>query len=220
MGETVLPHPRNIARLMFPTTANAPTPPHQDYVHIQGTKAVYTCWLPLGDTTESLGGLQVMGGSHKLGLLPVRKSEGAGGIGVVLDGLKQEWSHGDFTAGDVLVFHSHTVHRSVPNQFKNRLRLSVDFRYQPVSLPIEQGSLLPHCGVLTWEEVYAGWQTTDLQYYWKQYLLEFQPYDLSLFDTHDDSPMMGHTGGMAGPMDGGLMGGQMGGPMAGKPSMS
>jgi hypothetical protein len=45
-GEPVLAHPRNIARLMFPISANAPTPPHQDFLHIQGTKAVYTCWMP------------------------------------------------------------------------------------------------------------------------------------------------------------------------------
>jgi hypothetical protein len=183
MSETVLAHPRNIARLMFPTKANAPTPPHQDHIHIQGTKAVYTCWLPLGDTPEALGGLQVMPGSHKAGILPVRVAEGAGGREVVLDGLQEVWAHGDFAAGDVLVFHSLTVHRSVPNHFPNRLRLSVDYRYQPVSLPIEQGSLLPHCGVAPWEEVYAGWSATDLQYYWKQYPLSFQEYDASYFAT-------------------------------------
>jgi len=223
-GETVLPHPRNIARLMFPTKANAPTPPHQDYIHIQGTKAVYTCWIPLGDTTETLGGLQVLGGTHSVGLLPVRKSEGAGGLQVVLDGLNQVWSHGDFTAGDVLVFHSHTVHRSVPNQFPDRLRLSVDYRYQPVSLPIEKGSLQPHCAVAEWADIYAGWTDTSLQYYWEQYALEFQEYDRSLFVTEPSGPMMdgsqmggGQMGGsqMGGSqMDGGQMdGGQMGGGM-------
>ena len=78
MGETVLPHPRHIARLMFPTKANAPTPPHQDHIFIQGSKTVFTCWLPLGDCSEALGGLRVMRGSHRLGVLPVRAAEGAG----------------------------------------------------------------------------------------------------------------------------------------------
>ena len=137
MGEPVLPHPRNIARLMFPTAANAPTPPHQDHIHIQGTQAVYTCWLPLGDCSQTLGGLSLMRGSHRVGILPVRVSEGAGGRVVILDGLADDWVTGDFAAGDALLFHSLTVHKSLPNQYPDRLRLSVDYRYQPLTLPIE-----------------------------------------------------------------------------------
>ena len=181
-GETVLAHPRHIARLMFPTKYNAPTPPHQDHLHIQGSKTVFTCWMPLGDCPEALGGLQVMRGSHKVGMLPLREDPGAGGRAVVIDGLQQEWRHGDFEAGDALIFHSLTVHRSVPNTFKDHLRLSVDYRYQPISLPITEGSLLPHCGVLAWDDVYAAWpQADDLKYYWRKYPLDMQEFDASLF---------------------------------------
>lgn len=180
LGETVLAHPRHIARLMFPTKANAPTPPHQDYVHIQGSKTVYTCWLPVGDCSEALGGLRVMRGSHRLGVLPVRAARGGGGRAAIVDDLDQEWRHGDFAAGDVLVFHSLTVHRAVPNTLKDHLRLSVDYRYQPISLPIEDKSLRPHCDVLEWDEVYAGWTATDLQYYWHQYALDKQAFDDTL----------------------------------------
>ena len=180
MGETVLIHPRHIARMMFPVKSTAPTPPHQDHIFIQGAKPVYTCWLPLGDFSEAMGGLQVLRGSHRLGLLPVRAAEGAGGRAVILDGLDQEWVHGDMAAGDALVFHSLTVHRASPNTYANRVRLSVDYRYQPLSMPIEEQSLLPHCNLLPWDEIYAGWQTTDMQYYWKQYPLEFQDFDDSL----------------------------------------
>jgi hypothetical protein len=183
MGETVLPHPRHIARLMFPTKANAPTPPHQDHIFIQGSKTVYTCWLPLGDCSEALGGLRVMRGSHRLGVLPVRAAEGAGGRTVILDGVEQEWCHGDFAAGDALVFHSLTVHRAVPNLLKDHLRLSVDYRYQPISLPIEDKSLRPHCDVLPWDDAYAGWQSADLQYYWRRYALDMQEFDDSLLTT-------------------------------------
>ena len=216
MGETVLPHPRNIARLMFPIKANAPTPPHQDHVHIQGTQAVYTCWIPLGDTTESLGGLQVMRGTHTAGILPLFKSEGAGGHAISVAGLSGEWAHGDFAAGDALIFHSLTVHRSVPNQFPDRVRLSADFRYQPVSLPIEKGSLLPHCGVAPWDEIYAGWSDTSLQYYWQQYPLAFQEYDRSFFETAASGPMMsGQMGGMSGQMGGLMSSGMSGAPASG-----
>jgi len=186
MGETVLPHPRHIARLMFPTKANAPTPPHQDHIFIQGSKTVFTCWMPLGDCSEALGGLRVMRGSHKIGVLPVRAAEGAGGRSVILDGVDQEWCHGDFAAGDVLIFHSLTVHRAVPNLLKGHMRLSVDYRYQPISLPIEQLSLRPHCDVLTWEEAYAGWQSADLKYYWQQYKLDMQEWNDALLAVQPD----------------------------------
>jgi hypothetical protein len=183
MGEAVLPHPRNIARMMFPTSANAPTPPHQDYIHIQGTQAVYTCWLPAGDCSQALGGLSLLRGSHKVGILPVRESSGAGGRAVILDGLGDDWVTGDFAAGDALLFHSLTVHKSLPNQFPNRLRLSIDYRYQPVTLPIEERSLLPHGDVIPWEEVYAGWPTDELKYYWRKYDLTFQEFDRSLVEV-------------------------------------
>lgn len=180
LGETVLAHPRNIARMMFPTKANAPTPPHQDHIFIQGSKTVYTCWMPFGDCPQSLGGLSVLRGSHRLGLLPVRAAQGAGGRSVILDGVDQDWRQGEFTAGDALVFHSLTVHKSMPNQQTDRLRLSGDFRYQPVSLPVEHKSLLPHGNVLTWDEAYAGWPSDDLKYYWRKYDLHMEEFDDSL----------------------------------------
>ena len=184
MGETVLAHPRHIARLMFPTKANAPTPPHQDHVFIQGSKTVFTCWLPLGDFSEALGGLRVMRGSHKLGVLPLRAAEGAGNRTVILDALDQAWGHGDFEAGDALIFHSLTVHRAVPNTLKDRLRLSVDYRYQAISLPVEEKSLLTHCSVLPWEDVYAAWPgADDLKYYWRQYPLDMQEWNDALLAT-------------------------------------
>ena len=182
MGEAVLMHPRHIARMMFPVESTAPTPPHQDHIYIQGAKAVYTCWIPLGDFSEAMGGLQVMRGSHKVGLLPVRAAEGAGGRAVILDGLDQEWRHGDMEAGDAIIFHSLTVHRAIPNTFKDRVRLSVDYRYQPLSMPIEEKSLLAHGNLLPWDEAYEGWgeADADLMYYWKKYDLEFQTWDQSM----------------------------------------
>jgi ectoine hydroxylase-related dioxygenase (phytanoyl-CoA dioxygenase family) len=185
-GETVFAHPRHIARLMLPAKTNAPTPPHQDYIFIQGTKTVFTCWMPLGDCPQSLGGLSVLRGSHKLGILPVRAAAGAGDRTVILDDVDQEWCQGDFQAGDALVFHSLTVHKSIPNLNKNRIRLSCDFRYQPISLPIEEKSLRPHCDVLTWDEAYAGWQSNALQYYWRKYDLDFQVFDMSLLNIQEE----------------------------------
>ena len=41
-GEEVLLHPRHIARLIFPKFEKETTPPHQDYIHIQGSKETLT----------------------------------------------------------------------------------------------------------------------------------------------------------------------------------
>jgi hypothetical protein len=168
-GEEVLVHPRNIARVMFPQNNDYTTPAHQDYVHIQGTEETWTAWIPLGDCPRELGGLEVLPGSHRFGALPVRSANGAGGLGVETDGLGLEWAGGDFHCGDVLLFQSLCVHRGFNNQTPDRVRLSVDYRYQGVSQPLTEGSLLPHFNRLSWEEIYRGWSRTDLQYYWRQY---------------------------------------------------
>ena len=49
-----------------------------------------------------------------------------------------------------------------------RIRLSLDYRYQPVSEPVHASSLKPHMGVLDWDEIYRDWSDDALKYYWKQ----------------------------------------------------
>ena len=41
---------------------------------------------------------------------------------------------------------------------------------------MEAKSLLPHCG-LAWEDIYAGWQRDDLQYYWRDLPLQRSEWD-------------------------------------------
>jgi len=168
-GEEVLVHPRNIARVMFPQNNDYTTPAHQDYVHIQGTEETWTAWIPLGDCPRQLGGLEVLPGSHRFGVLPVRSAYGAGGLGVETDSLGLEWAGGDLRMGDVLLFQSLCVHRGINNGTPDRVRLSVDYRYQGVSRPVTEGSLLPHFNRLSWDEIYRGWERTEHQYYWRRY---------------------------------------------------
>ncbi len=176
----VLPHPRHIARLMLPADFNKATPPHQDHIHIQGTENVWTSWLPLGDIPKSLGNLSVIPGSHKAGLMTVAPAEGAGGLAAQLCGNDHQWIEDDFKTGDVLMFPSLTIHKSItPTNHKN-IRLSVDYRYQSASEVIEEGSLGIHAGVATWEEVYENWESDDLQYYWKKHKLSFKEWDDSI----------------------------------------
>jgi hypothetical protein len=76
------------------------------------------------------------------------------------------WRGGDFRLGDVIVFYSHTIHRAEPNQL-DRMRISVDYRFQREGEPVTPPCLLPHFGRAQWDEIYAGWQREDLKYYWK-----------------------------------------------------
>ena len=167
VGEQVLPHPSKICRIIFPQNNTYSTPPHQDFVHIQGTTETYSCWMPLGDCPPELGGLAIQSRSHISGVYEYHLALGAGGLGVDLEHVNDDWLTADYEAGDALVFHSLTIHKSLPNLTPDRLRLSLDHRYQAAGQPIARHNLLPHGGQIDWEEVYAGWQSTDLQFYWK-----------------------------------------------------
>ncbi|MBB6671450.1 phytanoyl-CoA dioxygenase family protein [Cohnella nanjingensis] len=178
-GAEPFPHPRNIGRIMLPHRDLKATPSHQDFLHIQGATNAWTCWMPLGDVPRKLGGLAVLKGSHKAGLLGVANAPGAGGLESILCGLDYRWETTDYEPGDVLTFHSLTVHKSMPNAVPGKIRLSADYRYQPADEVIEPASLLPH-GPYTWEELYEGWQRADLQYYWKDREFSLAAFDESI----------------------------------------
>ncbi|MEM8783329.1 MAG: phytanoyl-CoA dioxygenase family protein [Planctomycetota bacterium] len=176
----VLPHPRNIARVLFPGPHANATPPHQDYIHIQGTQQTWTAWFPLGDCPRNLGGLSVLRRSHKEGVVAVGEAPGAGGLEAKLCPSETEWFVGDFEIGDVLTFPSTTIHKGMTNQFEDRIRLSCDFRYQSADNEIEEQSLHPHRQTLTWDEIYAGWKSKDLCYYWQKYDIPRSAWDESI----------------------------------------
>lgn len=172
-GETVVPHSRNICRLIFPQNTKFTTPAHQDYVHIKGTKDTWTMWIPGGDCPSTLGGLAIAPGTHRLGELPTHTAYGAGGAGVEVPA-ESKWVLGDLECGDVLTFHSLTVHQGRDNLTENRLRVSFDFRYQPLSHPIAKSSMLPHMNREPWEAIYANWPANDaVRYYWKKWSLNY-----------------------------------------------
>ncbi len=184
-GAPVLPHPRHIARVLLPAPSFAPTPPHQDYIYIQGTHQFWTLWFPLGDCPTELGGLSVLRGSHREEVLEVTRAAGAGGKEAILCGKDYVWVQDDYECGDVLTFPSHMVHKGLTNQRRDRIRISLDIRYQPASEPIEEKSLVPHMGVATWEELYAGWKNDRLKYYWRSQDLPLSPWDASLMQDKE-----------------------------------
>ncbi|MDA1044784.1 MAG: phytanoyl-CoA dioxygenase family protein, partial [Verrucomicrobia bacterium] len=159
---------------------STPTPPHQDYIYIQGTHHFWTLWFPLGDCPLELGGLSVLRGSHREGVLDVMPARGAGGKEAILCDTDYEWVQGDYACGDIITFPSHMVHRGLPNQMGSRVRLSCDIRYQPADAEIEEGSLKIHMGVADWDEIYADWKRDDLKYYWRKRSLAMASWDNSL----------------------------------------
>ncbi len=168
MGEPVLVHPRNIGRISFPQAESFATPPHQDFPLIQGVADTFTGWFPLMACPRPLGGLTILKGSHKVGLYRVHDAQGAGGMGINTDHLDHEWVTIDYQVGDLLLFHSHTVHKALPNVSETQIRISVDYRYSALSQPIVADGLEPHYGRLSWDEIYTGWRDPDLQYYWQR----------------------------------------------------
>ena len=186
LGATAFAHPLSIARLMFPDTPEWQTPPHQDHPNNQGTKDLYACWMPLSDCPITLGNLSILAGSHRYGLLPLEYAMGPGHRQAVLDERLREltWRVGDFALGDVVIFHSLTVHRSLPN-LTDRLRLSVDYRFQREGEPLTENCLKPHFQRIAWDEIYRNWNRSDLKFYWKRKSFPIAAWNAHMHDLPD-----------------------------------
>ena len=181
--EPVFVQPSKVGRLKFPDRTRASTAPHQDCLFIQGSRRTCTCWIPLDDVPRTMGGLSVMHGSHHLPLLPCRLSPGVKNKReAIIDGLNLPWVEGDFNLGDVVILNCMAVHRGLPNCSINRLRLSVDYRYQPNSEPIVEDWIDVHRKLHRWEDVYRNWKSDALQYYWKQLDLKLTQLDVKLLE--------------------------------------
>ena len=112
------------------------------------TEQVLTFWIPLGDIPASDGPLYIIENSHQCDHL----NHAIKGFDVANDQSRRATSSDDpitlatrqgvrlltrdFATGDVLVFGMYTWHGSFANcSTINRVRLSVDVRYQPQSAP-------------------------------------------------------------------------------------
>jgi len=99
--------------------------PHQDWRSMQGSLDSIVVWVPLVDVDMKLGALEVVPGSHKLGLVTTEVVNSFGKV--------DRFGDGDFVAveaaqGDVLFFSSFLVHRSGVNA-TDSIRWSCHFRY-------------------------------------------------------------------------------------------
>ena len=170
-GTPVFIHPRHICHAIFPGEHQYTTPPHQDFHPVRGAQDTWTVWTPLGDCDAELGGLAIASGSNRRGLL---RNDGVRSWELIDD--KTEWVWNPFECGDVVMFHSLTIHRGRDNVTENRIRLATSARYQSVNEPVDEDALTVHLGCAKWEEVYSEWETDDpLKYYWNTIDMDVQP---------------------------------------------
>jgi ectoine hydroxylase-related dioxygenase (phytanoyl-CoA dioxygenase family) len=132
---------RNIVlRFAFPHDEARLTCAHQDGYFYDGPPGFRTFWIPLMDIDRTVGGLALAAGSHRAGGLAHRymNAVGTGFKGRKRRGVEPEQFSGaplcgEFHAGDVVIFHGHTVHWAVLNR-SPLIRLSLDARAQPAAL--------------------------------------------------------------------------------------
>jgi hypothetical protein len=130
-GEPPLDGQGDTCRLMSPAARALTTRPHQDRYYVRRSDRMWTVWIPLGDCPVELGGLAVLPGSNRNGLLP-HSGEGEGRQGAEVSPAAA-WAISDYRCGDMLIFHCLTLHRAAENTTRNTLRVSADFRYVPES---------------------------------------------------------------------------------------
>jgi hypothetical protein len=95
---------------------------------------IVTVWIPLVDVAEETGCLQVIptGRGHEL----IAHCPGGSGLAIPPGQLPRRAPVPvPMRRGSVLLMHSRTVHSSMPNRTPNRVRLSLDLRYQSVPVP-------------------------------------------------------------------------------------
>ena len=140
-----------------------------------GDPECFTAWIALHDCPVEVGPLQVMEGSHRFGYqnhededLHVPEIPTGAAIG-------GEWVGGQINAGDVLIFHSLTVHAASPN-VSQQLRISLDCRFQDCRRVLNPANLtFAGDSGKSWEKTYSGWRSDDLKYYWKNLPLNLKP---------------------------------------------
>jgi ectoine hydroxylase-related dioxygenase (phytanoyl-CoA dioxygenase family) len=103
----------------------------------------------------------------------VLDAQGVGGVQCEIFPEETCWHVSNVQQGDVIIFHSCTVHKAEANTADKAVRLSVDTRFCNYGAPVFISNIDPHHGWriegLSWESIYANWQDTNQQYYWRDY---------------------------------------------------
>lgn len=158
LGPDVFCHPTKAVRVGLPTDGYV-TKPHQDLSRLVVTADVLTAWVCLTDCRDPVHGVQILEGSHRSGfLVPDDPEYRSANIYLRISPDDPRWLTADFTRGDVVVFHSRTVHAGGANR-SSSIRMSADFRYQRTDDPVLVEWLRPHGypRVHGWDRLTAGW---------------------------------------------------------------
>jgi hypothetical protein len=99
---------------------------HQDWRSMQGSLDAIIVWVPLVDIDRSLGALEIIPGSHTLGLLQSEMSDGYGHIDEPVN--MSDAVPVEVEAGDALFFSAFLVHQS-GTSVTDSIRWSCHFRY-------------------------------------------------------------------------------------------
>ena len=175
VGDEVLVHPKPIGRLIFPNCERLVVHAHQDYEFMGGDPEFFTVWIPLHDCPVEVGPLRIVEGSHRFGIQKHQR-ENLHVPEIPVDAVAgDEWVGGCVNAGDVLIFHSLTVHAAAPN-VSERMRISLDCRFQDARRVLNPSNLVfaGESGK-SWEKTYANWRSDHLKFYWKSLPLTLKP---------------------------------------------
>jgi ectoine hydroxylase-related dioxygenase (phytanoyl-CoA dioxygenase family) len=175
VGDQVLVHPKPIGRLIFPSCERLVVHAHQDYEFMGGDPEFFTVWIPLHDCPVDMGPLRILEGSHRFGVQQHQRENLHVPEIPVSEAVGDEWVGGHVNAGDVLIFHSLTVHAASPNISK-QMRISLDCRFQDARRILNPSNLVfaGESGK-SWEKTYSEWKSDDLKFYWKSIPLTFKP---------------------------------------------
>ena len=115
----------------------ASVPWHQDVGVLlpeADSSTILSCWVAVTDADEENGCMQVVPRSHRQGLYDHCPTEPASGIPEHLLTLDDALTL-PMRAGSVLLFQQNLIHGSLDNVSENRVRISMDLRYQPAGQP-------------------------------------------------------------------------------------
>jgi len=141
-GETGYVTPTLGIRHVMPADEPYATPPHQDFFYIRESDEFRMVWIPLMDIEIANGGLAIAAGSHRHGLQEHVEFDGVYSYvlkgrrqkGVRRDDIRGTWTSSRVEVGDVLMFHSCAVHKSLPNT-SDLVRLALNAITYPARLP-------------------------------------------------------------------------------------
>ena len=174
MGRPIMPHPHQIARIWFPKYTEHTTPTHPGLRPLSRKLRDADQLGADRRLPHRTGRAGRHSGSHRLNrLLDHHFSLGAGGLAVDVDSeeeIEPTWHSTDYEAGDTLIFPALMIHRALPNYTR---RQNAALAGQPLSgggRPDRRAhARSARAQRLAWDEVYAGWQADEYQYYWKNY---------------------------------------------------